>query len=805
MTAALPQHFTDWFARRGWRAHPHQLEMLAAAKAGKSALLIAPTGGGKTLAGFLPSLVELAEAEHAGTPHKGLHTLYISPLKALTADIARNLQAPVEEMGLEITVDTRTGDTKQAARKRQRVKPPNMLLTTPESLALMLSYPDSVAQFANLKTIVIDELHTLVESKRGHLLALGLARLKRLAPGLRLVGLSATVADPAWLQRWLDPDAILVHGGRGPVPDVSVLLPEGAELPWAGHMALGSMQAVYRAIGEARTAIVFVNTRAQAEMTFQELWRLNEDGLAIALHHGSLEREQRQRVEAAMAEGRLQAVVATSSLDLGIDWGAVDLVIQIGAPKGVSRLLQRIGRSNHQFDKPSRALLVPGSRFVLLECQAAIDGVHEHTLDGLPPQPGGLDVLAQHVLCVACGHPFDPDELYEEITAVLPYAHVTRETFDQVIAFVAHGGYALRAYERFHKITKDEDGRYVVASPQIARSYRMNVGTIVQEATLKVKLKRGRRLGEVEEYFAQLMEPGDTFIFAGELLRFEGIRELTVEVSRAIGPHKAPKIPSFLGGRFSFTTHLADRVRDMLHDDEKLKQFPEDVQAWAQAQKERSQLPPREGLLVETFPRGERFYLVAYCFEGRNAHQTLGMLLTKRMERFGYQPMGFVASEYVIAVWSLKPVERIDDLFDQDMLGDDLEAWMEESSLLKRTFRNCAMIAGLIDKNRPGEERSARNITFNTDTIYNALRQHEPDHILLRATREEAATGLTDVGRLGDFLARVQRQIIHRPLDQPSPLSVPVLLEIGKESVAQDAVDALLEEGSDALIEAAMG
>ena len=796
----LPERFRAWFRDRGWRPHGHQLAMLAAAEAGQSALLVAPTGGGKTLAGFLPSLVDLA-----GHAPPGLHTLYISPLKALTADIQRNLMTPVGEMGLDLRIETRTGDTGAKERQRQKTDPPHLLLTTPESLALLISYPEARTIFGNLKAVVIDELHALAGTKRGDLLALGLARLAKLAPGARRIGLSATVAWPDDLAAFLAPDGAPVariRGGATPEPEITILDPE-AELPWAGHMGVHALPEVLLAIKAHRTTLVFVNTRAQAEIVFQELWKINDDSLPIALHHGSLATEQRHKVEAAMAAGRLRAVVATSSLDLGVDWAAVDLVIQIGAPKGVARLVQRIGRANHRFDVPSRAILAPANRFEVLECRAAVDAVAAHELDGERPNPGGLDVLAQHVLCLACAEPITADDLYDEITGAAPYRMLDRKTFDDCLDYVATGGYALANYERWHKLFQDSLGRYQVAGEQVARRYRMNIGTIVEATTLKVRLGGGPSLGEVEEYFAQQLRLGDTFLFAGQLLRFIEIRDMVVIARRAAGGGD-PKIPAYAGGRLPLSTYLAERVRAIIADPDQWGSLPPDVKEWLGLQRWRSQMPPKGGLLIETFPRGPRWFLVAYCFEGRNAHQTLGMLLTKRMERAGLRPLGFVASDYVLAVWSVEPVgqRELDDLFDQDMLGDDLEAWMAESSMLRRTFRNVAVIAGLIDRNIPGLNKTGRQVTFNTDLIYDVLRKHQPDHILLRATRADAATGLTDIKRLGEMLGRIKGRITHRRLDRISPLAVPVLLEIGKETVYGNE-DALLED-AEALIAEAM-
>jgi ATP-dependent Lhr-like helicase len=809
----LPGLFARWFESRGWTPRRHQLALVDLAARRKSALLIAPTGGGKTLAGFLPSLIELTERRRAGddaahAKGKGeLHTLYISPLKALANDIRRNLEAPIAEMQLPVRAESRTGDTPQSRRLRQRERPPDLLLTTPESLALLLSYPDAEKFFASLSAVIIDELHSFATSKRGHHLALCLARLAALAPQTRFVGLSATVANPPELADYLrlrDGQGVeIVQGEPGASPQVTII-DAHERLPWGGHMGQHAVPEVYNIIRQHKTSIVFVNTRAQAELTFDRLWRINEDNLAIGLHHGSLAIEQRRKVEAAMAAGKLRAVVATSSLDLGIDWGDVDLVIQMGAPKGVSRLMQRIGRANHRLDEPSRAMIAPANRFEVLESLAALEAIEARELDGDPPRPACLDVLAQHIVGTACAQPIDRDAFFDEVRRAQPYRGLPRKDFDDTFDFVATGGYALAAYERWHRLRQLPDGRWMLASPMVARQFRMNVGTIVELPLLKVKLRRGPILGEVEEAFIQGLVHGDTFVFAGRLLRFEGVKELVALCSLATTGD--PKVPAYGGGRLPLSTFLADRVRGILQDPARHPRLPAEVREWLNLQCWRSTLPDSRNLLVEGFPRGSKQFIVAYCFEGRNAHQTLGMLLTRRMERIGLKPLGFVATDYVLGLWGLRPPTKaqLDQLFDEDMLGDDLEAWMDESTMLRRSFRNVAVIAGLIERRFPGEEKSRRQVTFSSDLIYDALRKHEPDHILLRATRQDAAWQLADLKRLGDLLKRAKGRIEYRRLDRISPLAVPVLLEIGKERVLDGAAeDELLDLAAQELIDEA--
>jgi ATP-dependent Lhr-like helicase len=856
--ALLPDRFEKWFAGRGWSPRAHQLALLEKAREDASALLIAPTGAGKTLAGFLPTLVELSSPSRqpaaADLSHKvggdnklvstgrsvqrsgGLHTLYISPLKALAVDIARNLERPIAEMGLPIKVETRTGDTPVSRRQRQRRYPPDILLTTPEQLALLLSSDDAPFLFSSLRRIVLDELHALVTSKRGDLLSLGLARLWRLAPQMRAIGLSATVAEPEQLACFLVPQPagkqkaadIVVAGGAA--PPLVRMLDTRERLPWAGHSARHALPEIYELIKANKTTLVFVNTRSQAEMLFQNLWSMNDDGLAIALHHGSLDVAQRRKVEDAMSAGRLRGVVCTSSLDLGVDWGDVDLVVNIGAPKGSSRLMQRIGRANHRLDEASRAVLVPANRFEVLECRVAIDAIAENAQDTPPLRLGALDVLAQHVLGCACGEPFLSDELYAEVRTAAPYAELTRQDFDDVVDFVASGGYALKTYERFARIKQDKEGRWRVANPRVRQSYRMNVGTIVEDDMLKVRLVRsrgggqgraggstgviargGRLLGEIEEAFIEGLSPGDTFVFSGEVVRYETLVEDQVYVSRA--HDKDPKVPSYMGGKFPLSTYLAERVRRLLDDSSAWGGLPDQVRDWLSLQKAASRVPAVRELLVESFPRANKHYIVCYPFEGRLAHQTLGMLLTRRLERARARPLGFVANEYAVAIWALGDLSfmiregRIDlnALFDPDMLGDDLEAWLAESALMKRTFRNCAIISGLIARRHTGEEKSRRQVLFSTDLVYDVLRKHQADHVLLRAARADAATGLLDLRRLSDMLMRIQGRITHRELDHVSPLAVPVMLEIGRESVYGEAADELLAEAADELVKEAMG
>jgi ATP-dependent Lhr-like helicase len=730
----------------------------------------------------------------------------VSPLKALAVDVQRNLIGPVDEMGLPIRVETRTGDTPSDRKARQRIKPPQMLLTTPESLSLLLSYPDSPAMFESLRTIVVDELHGFAKEKRGDLLSLSMSRLQNLAPGLRRVGLSATISDPDAYRSWLAPDADmemvdLVLGDPGAEPDLSILIPEN-KIPWAGHSGYHAIAEVMRLIEQHKTTLVFCNTRGLAELIFQKLWDENEQGLPIGIHHGSLAVEARRKVEAAMAAGKLRALVATASLDLGIDWGDVDLVIQMGAPKGSSRLLQRIGRANHRLDEPSNGIITPGNRFEYLEARAALDAIGDGELDPEVFRAGALDVLAQHILAMAVAAPFQQEELLAEVRSAAPYAGLKQETFEEILSFIATGGYALKAYDRFRRLVPEPGGTWRIARPGIAQQHRLNAGVIVEQPLLTVRFRNGRKLGTVEEGFASALAPGDRFFFAGLSLEVEQFKDTDIIVHAS---SKRGQIVTYGGQRMSMSTHLANRVRHMLADRNDWSRFPDDVREWLEVQSERSVLPEPHQLLVETFPHEGQHFMVAYSFEGWNAHQSLGMLLTKRMETAGLKPLGFVANDYALACYALEPITDPKSLFSADILEQEFVDWVESSYLLKTAFREVAVIGGLVERHHPGKKKSGRQVSFSTDLIYDVLRRYEPQHLLLRAAWDDARRRMTELGRLVRLVDRASATMLHVETGRITPMAVPLMVIVGREALppGAEADEALLTQ-AEALAEEAM-
>lgn len=795
----MSKEIQQWLKLREWILHPHQVKLFETRNR-TSQLLIAPTGAGKTLAGFLPTLHELSLEKYYG-----LHTLYVSPLKALANDIKRNLSTPIDDMALPIRVEDRTGDTSQNLKRRQRVDPPHILLTTPESLALLISYPEAQKFFSTLKRVIIDEVHALAETKRGDQLFLALGRLQHFCPDLRRVGLSATVDDPDAIADLMAPHPApcpILYADPGPAPDIKMLLGDTPP-PWSGAGAAYAIPDILEQIKTHKTTLIFHNTRAQAEIFFHNLWLANEENLPIGIHHGSLDREQRLKVEAAMTAGHLRAVVCTGSLDLGIDWGDVDLVIQIGAPKNVKRLVQRIGRANHRYNAPSKALIVPANRFEIIECHAALNAVLENDLDGDPPPRGPLDVLCQHITLTACAAPFDPDALYHEIKSVGGYRSISRAVFEDCLDFCITGGYALRRYDQWHRLMRDENNWVRLRDPRAASRIRMNAGTIQDSDRVKVRLGKnrgGKPLGEIEENFAATLSPGDTFLIGGQVVRFDSLREMVVMVSHTT--QKKPKIATFMGTKFATSTQLCDRILEGFQTNA-FDALPDYTTQWLNQQRSLSQLPQRDRLLVETFYHKGKHHLCVFGFAGRNAQQTLGLLLTNRLEELGKAPLGFVATDYATLVWVLEPIDTPETLFDKNQLYHGFDHWLGTNAVMKQSFRAVATIAGLIERNLPGHRKSGRQASFSSDILYDTLQKYDLDHLLMRVARTEALSGLVDFGRIRAMLDRVEDRIDHLKLPHVSPFAAPLLIEVGRIAIQGDAVERLLDAEASALMHAA--
>ena len=755
-------------------------------KKGFDVILHAPTGGGKTIGGFMPSIDDFINNNYKS---QEFHTLYISPLKALTTDVQRNLLNPINDLKINIKVETRTSDTSTYNKAKQIKKPPNFLMTTPESFALLMARTDVINLFKNLKFVIIDELHTFFDSKRGHLLSLNVARLRSIKP-FQVIGLSATLKNTNLAKKYIsnNKNTKLVSTQSKVTPEITILN-SGNRIPWSGHSPRYALSEIYSEILKFKSSILFVNTRAQAEILFESLWAINNKNKKIAIHHGSLEKELRKKVEKEIVEGHVECVVATSSLDLGLDWGNIDLVMQIGAPKGVARLVQRIGRANHTINTPSRAILVPTNCFEYVECIAARECVELNFLEDEIYSEGSLDVLAQHIVGVAISQKFKKEDLYKQIKEAWPYRNLNIEDFEKTLSFVENGGYSLQAYEEYSRLRRDGE-YYEIRDKSLVTKYKMNIGTIVEAEMLRLRVGN-RYLGNIEEWFISGLSAGDTFIFGGKRLMFEKVIGNIAYAKITALEHQ--KIPSFKGGNLPLSTHLSKTVRKIFSKRLEAVDLPDSLKKWSELQTKFSSFPKENEFLVETFKRKngkqEKYYMAVHPFEGRNTHQTLGFLILRRIKKLGVQPFGFVANDYSILFSFSKEIEDIDFLFSQDILIEDLYEWLEETPLIKRLFREIAIISGLIYKNLPGNQKTGKQVTFNTDLIYEVLRKHEPHHILLKITTENAKKDLVDLDRLSTFLFRIKNKIKINKLNRASALAFSLLFEYHKETPDKNELD----------------
>ncbi len=788
-----------WFARRGWQPFAFQREVWQAVAAGESGLLHASTGSGKTYAVWLGALQRFATDAAPGQPAP-LTALWITPMRALAADTARALQVPLGELELNWSVGLRTGDTDSAERARQGRRLPSALVTTPESLTLLLTRADARQAFAGLRMLIVDEWHELLGNKRGVQLQLALARLRQWQPALIVWGLSATLGN---LPHALE---VLLHPGRGRLVEgrvdkplvIDSLLPERIErFPWAGHLGLRMLPQVVAELDGAATSLVFTNTRSQAELWYQALLDARPDwaGL-IALHHGSLAREVRDWVELGLKEGRLKAVVCTSSLDLGVDFLPVERVLQIGSPKGVARLLQRAGRSGHAPGRTSRVTLVPTHSLEVIEAAAAQQAVAERRIEAreAPQQP--LDVLVQHLVSMALAGGFRPADLLGEVRQAWSYRQLPEGHWQWALAFVRHGGESLTAYPDYQRVEPDASGLWKVPSRRVALRHRMSIGTIVSDASLTVKFwakgGSGRSLGSVEEGFIARLRPGDCFLFAGRLLELVRVENMTVYVNRASGRKAA--VPRWNGGRMPLSSELADAVVEQLGAagrgcfagaEMRL------VQPLLEVQRDWSALPNETTLLAEVLKSREGWHLFLYPFAGRHVHLGLASLLAWRMGR--RQPVSFSIAVNDYGLELLAPTEVDwpgalgEGLFSTDDLLHDVFASLNAGELARRRFREIARIAGLVFSGYPGAQKSARQLQASSGLFFDVFRQYDPGNLLLNQAEEEVLRQELELDRLRQTLERLQqRRLDLRQVRRPTPLAFPLLVERFRESLSSE-------------------
>jgi ATP-dependent Lhr-like helicase len=792
-----------WFSRRGWTPFAFQREAWAAVARGESGLLHATTGAGKTYAVWFAALsATIAERAAATAPprwsHAGTKLLWITPMRALASDTTRALAEPLPELGLDWRVGLRTGDTASAERARQQRRAPDALVTTPESLSLMLSRADAPERLARVAMVVVDEWHELLGSKRGVQVQLALARMRRLNPALVVWGLSATLGN---LRHAMD--VLLARGGgrlvQGVLPKalvVDTLLPDSTErFPWGGHLGTRMLAPVVAEIEASRNALVFTNTRAQAELWYQALLEARPDwaGL-IALHHGSLDREVREWVEAGLKDGRLKAVVCTSSLDLGVDFSPVERVLQIGSPKGVARLMQRAGRSGHSPDRSSRVTLVPTHALELVEGAAARDAVAARAIEPRDAPSRPLDVLVQHLVTIAAGTGFVPDELLAEVRGCHAYAALTDDEWAWALDFVVRGGRSLLAYPEYRRVVPDEHGVHRVPDRTIARRHRMSIGTIVADATVTVKYRSGGTIGTVEEGFVSRLRRGDCFLFAGRLLELVRIHEMTAYVTRASGRRAA--VPRWNGGRMPLSSEMADAVLARLEqagagvfDGPEMRM----AEPLLRLQHAWSRLPDSRTLLAERLRSREGWHLFLYPFAGRHVHLGLASLLAWRASRRAPATFSVAVNDYGLELLSPEPVDwsglADGTLLAEDGLMSDVLASLNSGELALRRFREIARISGLVFQGFPGAPKSSRQLQASAGLFYEVFREHDAGNLLLTQAQREVLEQELDLARLRATLARLRgRALVEVELERPGPFAFPLLIERLREQVSTETL-----------------
>ncbi|UPG92329.1 ligase-associated DNA damage response DEXH box helicase [Luteibacter aegosomaticola] len=774
-----------WFAEQGRRPAPFQRAAWKHWAAGHHGLIHAPTGTGKTLAAAGGPLID-----GVLNPGTGLRLLWITPLRSLATDTTQHLSAAVGAMGLPWRVLRRTGDSGSAERARLRRGACELLVTTPESLALLLSYPDARERFARLSGVVVDEWHELVGNKRGTLLQLGITRLRRWQPSARIWGLSATLGNLDEAMHALAGDGVLVGATSKKQTIIETALPEGGErFPWAGHLGLTQLPRVLKAVMEARSSLVFANTRSQAELWHEALAAVwPEAPETLALHHGSIDPKLRFATEESLRVGALRCVVATSSLDLGVDFSSVERVIQVGSPKSVARLLQRAGRSGHQPGMPSRILCVPTHLLELAEVDAARRALHEGHLEPRHPMRGCLDVLAQHLMTMALGGGFTADEAYAEITSALAYAHLPRERFDAVLAYLCTGGTALASYPEYHKLVETA-GHYSVESSRVARMHRLSIGTITSDGSLQVRYMKGARLGTVEESFVSRLRPGDRFLFAGRNLELVRVRDMTAYVRAA--PNRRGGVPRWMGGRLPLSGELSDALRHALAEPDPRSREMRALGPLLAIQRTQSAVPALGETLCERTRTREGDYLFVFPFAGRLAHEGLAAVLAWRLARIQPGDYGYAVNDYGLAITAARmpplDAETMRMLLHPAGLRTDIRASVNLSELARRQFREIARVAGLVFNGYPAQAKTLRQLQASSGLLFDVLRRHDPGHPLLWQAEREVLDQQLDFTRLRACLLRIARsQLLWREPKRLSPLAFPLWVERLRGGIATD-------------------
>ena len=807
MAARKPfPHAQAWLATRGWRAFPFQQEAWGAIAQGRSGMLHATTGSGKTYAVWLGMLDALLRAHGATRDAQPLRVLWLTPMRALAADTTKALAAPLAELAPTWTIGLRTGDTPSAERARQDRRFPTVLVTTPESLSLMLTRENAAQELQSIGYVVVDEWHELIGSKRGVQVQLGLARLRRFNPALVTWGLSATLGNLEEAMQVLcgpdpRPSPLLVQGKIDKTLVIDTLIPpDPGRYSWAGHLGARMQLPVVEEIGRSGPTLVFTNVRSQAEIWYQLLLEARPDWAGhIALHHGSLDKATRAWVEQGLKAGSLRAVVATSSLDLGVDFLPVERVLQIGSAKGVARMMQRAGRSGHAPGRASRITLVPTHTMELIEAAAARRAAQAGRVEQRKSPAKPFDVLVQHLVTIALGGGFTPDALYEEVRSAWAYRTLTRAEFDWALAFCERGGESLGAYPEYHRILPDDAGIYRVKDRGVAKRHRLGIGTIVSDAAIQVKYMSGATIGTMEEGFIARLKPGDCFFFAGRLLEFIRVRDMAAYVRKAT--RNKGTVPTWQGSKMALSTELSDAVLEMMQSAAQGDFFEPELQAarpMLETQARLSQIPTPKTLLVEAFQSREGQHLYVYPFAGRNVHLGLASLLAWRLARVKPNTFSLSINDYGFELVGVEPfdVEPVTTgaAFDTRELLQDVLASLNSSELAQRRFREIARVAGLVQSGYPGQPKSARQLQASSALFYEVFRKYDSGNLLLGQAEQEVLGQELEISRLASTLQAMRgKRIVFAPLRHPSPMSLPLMVERFREKLSTEQLSQRLD------------
>ncbi|WP_306642837.1 ligase-associated DNA damage response DEXH box helicase [Sanyastnella coralliicola] len=785
-----------WFDSRGWKAFPFQKEAWEAYVDGKDGIVNAPTGSGKTYSLLVPIVAQGMR----DTKKKGLRAIWITPIRALSKEIEISANRLIEGLNADWSVGIRTGDTPTNVRQKQMRRMPEILITTPESLHLLLASKDHPRIFKHLEAVVVDEWHDLIGSKRGVQVELGLSRLKAFVPNVRIWGISATIGNMDEAKEVLlgtdrTETGVFIRSGIKKDLRMTSLMPEEVEkMPWAGHIGLKLLDKVAKIIEENGSTLIFTNTRGQCEIWYQAILdQKPELAGIIAMHHSAISKELRYWVEDALYDGRLKAVVCTSTLDLGVDFRPVDAIVQIGGPKGVARFMQRAGRSGHQPGATSKIYFLPTHSLELIEAAALREAINLEFLENRSPHYRSFDVLIQYLTTLAVGGGFTPDEIEQEVLKTFCFNSMSKEEWQWCLSFITTGGHSLQAYPEYRKIVIEE-GTFKVANQRVARRHRMSIGTIVGDTMMKVKYSRGGLIGHVEEYFAASMRPGDAFWFAGRSLEVVKIRELVLEVVNS--KKKSGRIASWQGGRLPLTSKMSEMLRQKIDDyaSGKLKD-PEmiKVKPLLDLQSRRSHTPRSNELLIEQIKTREGYHVFIYPFEGRLVHEGLASLVAYRISLLKPMSFSLAFNDYGFEMLSDQPIpldEAFDnEIFSTDHLMDDLEASINSAEMARKKFNDIAIISGLVFQGYPGEGVKERHLKASSSLVFDVFSDYDSSNLLLRQAFNEMIDHQLEIERFRMMLKRInsQKLVITHP-SKPTPLSFPIMVDRLREKLTSEKI-----------------